>query len=165
MIISGSSAPKATAQQALVIWDNCTKKKMEQALKKIDANAFAAVRYSNRLDIGTPDARHILKALPHDVATVQRLRTTLKATGLRVEFTDPTPPTNPAAFQSTKGRKKSGLAQQSQAGLSEAIAKAGNPTAPPHRVHGQCDYYSANLKHCPRGADCRFACYNGPAKP
>ena len=134
----------------------------------MDQKSFQAVHSIEKIDSNTPDSRYIVKALPHNVPTVQRLLLLLTSIGVKAEAWNPSAPsqaspnTNPAAFQMVQGKKakkKGGLAAQSQAGLSASIAKAGQ--APAHRVHGQCDYFGANLP-CPRGDECRFTCYNGP---
>ena len=167
MILNGSVGSKPTAQTALVIWSNASKKKIEQALHKLDAGAFKAVQSTSKRDNDTSNARHIVLALPHDVPTVQQLLLPLQAAGMRADLVDPTPVTTPnsRSWATVAGKsKRGGLAGKSQAGLSKAIAKAGRVDPIAKRVNGQCDYYTARLK-CPRGAECRFVCYNGPAQP
>jgi hypothetical protein len=168
MILNGSMGGKPTAQTALVIWSNSNKKKIEQALLKLDADAFKPVQSIVKLDNDTPNARHIIRAFAHDVPTVQQLLVPLLAAGLRVELQDvsPNPSGSPRSWTQVaagggKGKSVS-LAKQAKAGLTNAISKAG--TANPKRVHTQCDYYTASLP-CHRGNKCWFACYNGPAKP
>ena len=154
MILNGSMGGKPTAQTALVIWSNANKKKIEQALLKLDTD--------------TPNARHIIRAFAHDVPTVQQLLVPLIAAGMRAELQDvsPNPSGSPRSWTQVAaggGKSKSvSLAKQSKAGLTNAISKAG--TANFKRVHTQCDYYTASLP-CHRGNKCWFACYNGPAKP
>jgi hypothetical protein len=171
MILNGSAGGKPGVQTALVIWNDAKKKKIEQALAKLDAVAFKAVHSMTKLDSGTPNARFLVLAFAQDVPMVQQLLVHLIAAGMRAEFHDSHTPSNPpswakvsAGSNKSKAAKSSKLAGQAQAGLSTAIAKAG-PAGTVKRVHGQCDYYSAGLGACPRGADCRFACYNGPGKP
>lgn len=169
MILNGPAGSKPGVQPALAIWSEAGKKKIEQALKKLDAVAFKAVHSLTKMDGGTPDARFVVQAFPQDVAVVQTLLLPLVAAGMRAEFYDPaavSPSSAPSWSQvatgaKPKAAKKSKLAGQAQAGLSTAIAKAGKTGK---RVHGQCDYFSASLT-CPRGPDCRFICYNGPGKP
>ena len=84
---------------------------------------------------------------------------------MRAEFHDSAAPSNASTWSQVASGKKSKLAGQAQAGLSKAIAKAGQADNPAKRVHGQCDYFSAKLDICPRGATCHFTCYNGPGKP
>jgi hypothetical protein len=169
MILNGSAGGQSGAQTALVIWNNAGKKKMEQALRMVDAVAFKAVNSMTKMDAGTPNARFTVLAFPQNVALVQTLLLPLTAAGMRVEFYDPIAPSSAPTWSTvpvgnkSKAAKKSKLAGQAQAGLSKAIAKAG-PADIAKRVHGQCDYFSARLQ-CPRGADCRFVCYNGPGKP
>lgn len=157
LILNGATDSNP-AQPAFAIWDNCNKKKVEQALRAVDANAFKLVHSINKVDSGTPNARHIVKALPRDVPTVQKkLMLPMVALGVRADDGSWTQVT------SKKGRrgKRGGLAGRAQTGLSNALAKAGPDTFA--RVNGQCDYYTKGTQ-CPRGASCRFACYNGPAK-
>jgi hypothetical protein len=169
MIIDGSAAAKPGAQPVFVIWSDAQKKKIEQVLKKLNPMSFKVVQSIVKVDPGTPNAHHVVRALAQDVPTVQRLVTHLLANGVNAVFYDPTlhmtmPAANSGGFQQVKNNKGKprGLAGKSQKGLTTAIGKAGQP--PPHRVNGQCDYYSAQVGTCPRGDDCRFACYNGPAK-
>jgi len=171
MILNGSAGGKPGVQTALVIWNDAKKKKIEQALAKLDADAFKAVHSMTKLDSGTPNARYLVLAFAQDVPMVQQLLVHLIAAGMRAEFHDSLAPSSPSPWAKvgtgsgrSKAAKNSKLAGQAQAGLSKAIAKAG-PAGTVKRVHGQCDYYSAGLGACPRGADCRFACYNGPGKP
>jgi hypothetical protein len=172
MILNGSAGGKPAVQPALVIWNNAGKKKIEQALRKLDPVAFAAAQSITRLDAGTPSARHIVNAFAQDVPLVQQLLIPLLAAGMSAEFHDRAPPASAPSWSQVsagnrpKAAKRGKLASQAQVGLSTAIAKAGQAgnAKPAKRVHGQCDYYSANLT-CPRGAACRFTCYNGPGKP
>ena len=166
MILNGSAPVKPSLQTALVIWSNAGKKKIEQALKKVDAEAFKPIHSIIKTDGNTPNARHVVQAHAHNVPSVQALAIPLIAAGMRVDYTDTEPQPNTTTWtQVVSGNKrkgnKSALAGRAQAGLTTAIAKTG----PAHkRVRGQCDYYGANTK-CPRGATCHFACYNGPGKP
>jgi hypothetical protein len=169
MIIDGSVATKPGAQPVLIIWSDAKKKKIEQVLNKLNPKSFKAVQSIEKVDSGTPNAHHVVRALAQDVPTVQHLLTHLLANGVKSELYDPTlhmtmPSANSGGFQQVKNNKGKprGLAGKSQKGLTTAIGKAGQP--PPHRVNGQCDYYSAQVGICPRGDACRFACYNGPAK-
>ena len=172
MILNGSVGAKPVAQTALVIYSNEGKKRIEKALDKLDAKAFKAVQSITKLDANTPAARHIVLALAHDVPTVQLLLVPLTAAGMRVDLQDRTPTSSSAPTWTQVGgaggpgknkkHKRGGLAGLAQAGLTNAIGKAGQ--APFKRVNGQCDYYSARLD-CPREAACRFACYNGPGQP
>ena len=169
MILNGSAGGKPGVQTALVIWNDAKKIKIEQALEKLDAAAFKVVHSLTKLDSGTPNARYLVQAFAQDVPMVQQLLVHLTAAGMRAEFHDSLAPSSPspwakAGSSKSKATKNSKLAEQAQAGLSKAIAKAGL-AGTGKRVHGQCDYYSAGLGVCPRGADCRFACYNGPGKP
>jgi hypothetical protein len=171
MILNGSAGGKPGIQTALVIWNDAKKKKIEQALGKLDAVAFKAVRSMTKLDSGTPNARFLVLAFAQDVPLVQQLLVHLTAAGMRAEFHDSLASPNPSSWAKvsssnnrSKAAKNSNLAGQAQAGLSKAIAKAGT-AGTVQRVHGQCDYYSASVGVCPRGAECRFACYNGPGKP
>jgi hypothetical protein len=170
MIINGSAPAAAPgAQPVFVIWSNASKKKIEQALKQLDADSFKAVQSIKKVDTGTPNAHHVVRALAQDVSAAQQLMTLLLAHGMRAERYDPashiaTTTASSGVFQQAKGNKgksQGGLAGKSQAGLSAAIAKTSQ--TPPQRVNGQCDYYSAN-QQCWRGDGCRFSCYNGPAK-
>jgi hypothetical protein len=170
MILNGSVGSKPAAQTALVIYNNAGKKKIEKVLEKLDAAAFKAVQSITKLDTNTPDARHIVLAFAHDVPTVQRLLVPLVAAGMRVDLQDRAPTPNASTWTQVpaggpgrnKKHKRGGLAGRAQAGLTNAIGKAGQGNT--KRVHGQCDYYSARLD-CPRDAACRFACYNGPGQP
>ena len=170
MIINGVTAAKTGAQPVFIIWSDAKKKKIEQALTKLDASSFKAVQSISKVDSGTPNAHHVVRALPQNVPCAQQLMTLLVAHGMQAEVFDPTShislaTASPGGFQqakSNKGKPQGGLAGKAQAGLSTAIAKAGQ--APPNRVYNQCDYYSASLGMCPRGDGCRFTCYNGPAK-
>jgi hypothetical protein len=172
MILNGSAGGKPAVQPALVIWSDAGKKKIEQALHKLDSVAFAAVQSTTRLDAGTPNARHIVNAFAQDVPLVQQLLISLLAAGMQAEYHDHALPSSVSSWSRVpagnkpKTVRKGKLAGQAQAGLSSAIAKAGQAgnAKPPKRVHGQCDYFSASLT-CPRGPDCRFTCYNGPGKP
>ena len=169
MILNGSVGGKPTAQTALVIWSNANKKKIEQALLKLDSAAFKPVQSIVKLDTDTPNARHIVRAFAQDVPTVQQLLVPLLAAGMRAELQDVSPTTSGSTQSWTQvssggGKsKKASLASRAQAGLTKAISKAGKGTM--KRVHGQCDYYTAKLGTCPRGDTCRYACYNGPAEP
>ena len=170
MILNGSAGGKPGVQPALVIWSDDRKKKIEQALRKLDAVAFKAVNSMTKMDAGTPNSRFIVLAFAQDVAIVQQLLVPLIAAGMRAEFHDSVAPSNPSSWakvdtgsSKSKAAKSSKLAGQAQAGLSTAIAKAG-PAGTVKRVHGQCDYFSAKLK-CPRDSACRFTCYNGPGAP
>ena len=170
MILNGSVGSKPVAQTAFVIYSNETKKRIEKALEKLDAAAFKAVQSITKLDTNTPDARHIVLALAHDVPTAQRLRVSLIAAGMRVDLQDRAPTPSASTWTQVaaggpgrnKKHKRGGLAGRAQAGLTNAIGKAGRANS--KRVHGQCDYYSADLR-CPRDVACRFACYNGPGQP
>jgi hypothetical protein len=171
MILNGSAGGKPGVQTALVIWNDARKTKIEQALDKLDAAAFKAVHSLTKLDSGTPNARYLVHAFAQDVPMVQQLLVHLTAAGMRAEFHDSLNPPSPSPWakvgtgsSKSKAAKNSKLAGQAQAGLSKAIAKAG-PAGTVKRVRGQCDYYSAGVGVCPRGAECRFACYNGPGKP
>jgi hypothetical protein len=170
MILNGSAGGKPGVQPALVIWSNAKKNKIEQALRKLDAVAFKGVHSMTKMDTDTPNARFVVRAFAQDVPMVQQLLVHLIAAGMRAEFHDSVTPSSSPSWakvgngNKSKGAKNSKLAGQAQAGLSKAIAKAG-PAGTGKRVHGQCDYYSAGLGECPRGAECRFACYNGPGKP
>jgi hypothetical protein len=171
MILNGSAGGKPGVQTALVVWSDAKKKKIEQGLRTVDAGAFKAVHSLTKMDAGTPNARFHVLAFAQDVSMAQQLVVPLLAAGMRAEFHDSVAPSNapswstvPTGSSKTKAAKNSKLAGQAQAGLSAAIAKAGL-AGTVKRVHGQCDYYSANLKTCPRGAECRFTCYNGPGKP
>ena len=169
MIINGSSAPKTGAQPVFIIWSDDSKKKIEKALNELDSDSFKAVQSTSKVDSGTDNAHHVVRALPQNAPAAQQLMTLLVAHGMQAEAFDPschTTVTAPSSggFQQAsrnKGKHQPGLAGKSKAGLSASIAKAGH--SPSNRVQGQCDYYSADL-HCWRGDDCRFACYNGPAK-
>ena len=170
MILNGSAGGKPGVQTALVIWTDAGKKKMEQALRKLDAVAFKTVNSMTKIDAGTPNARFIVLAFAQDVPMAQQLVVPLTAAGMRAEYHDPVAPSSPASWSQVvtgsnkpKGAKKSKLAGQAQTGLSTAIAKAGL-AGTAKRVHGQCDYFSAKLK-CPRDSACRFTCYNGPGAP
>jgi hypothetical protein len=170
MILNGLTGGKPGVQPAFVIWSDANKKKIEQALRKLDAVAFKAVNSMTKMDAGTPNARFIVLAFAQDVPMAQQLKVHLTAAGMRAEFYDPVAPPSPTPWSkvsigSSKSRaaKNSKLATQAQAGLSTAIAKAG-PAGTVKRVHGQCDYFSAKLK-CPRDSACRFTCYNGPGAP
>ena len=171
MILNGSVGAKPVAQTALVIYSNEGKKRIEKALDKLDAIAFKAVQSITKLDANTPAARHIVLALAHDVPTVRLLLVPLTAAGMRVDLQDRTPTPSSASTWTqvvaggpgkNKKHKRGGLAGLAQAGLTNAIGKAGQANF--KRVHGQCDYYSARLD-CPRGAACKFTCYNGPGQP
>ena len=135
------------------------------------AVAFKAVHAMTKLDSGTPNARFLVLAFAQDVPMVQQLLVHLIAAGMRAEFHDSLASPSPSSWAKvstsnnrSKAAKNSNLAGQAQAGLSKAILKTG-PAGTVKRVHCQCDYYSAGPGVCPRGTDCRFACYNGPAKP
>ena len=170
MFIDGFTAANPGAQPVFVILNDAKKKKIEAVLRKLDAKSFKVVQSISKVDSGTPNAHHVVRALARDVSTVQQLVTHLVANGVIAELYDPArhmamPAANPGGFQQVKGKKKGkghGLAGKSQTGLTASIDKAGQP--PTTRVHGQCDYYSARVGTCPRGDACRFACYNGPAK-
>ena len=169
MILNGSAGGQSGTQTALIIWNDAGKKKMEQALRMVDAVAFKAVNSMTKMDADTPNARFTVLAFPQDVALVQTLLLPLTAAGMRVEFYDSIAPSSAPTWSTVavgnkSKKKKSKLAGQAQAGLSKAIAKAG-PADIAKRVHGQCDFFSAHLGQCPWGADCRFVCYNGPGKP
>jgi hypothetical protein len=170
LILNGPNGGKAGVQPALVIWTDSGKKKIEQALRKLDAGAFKVVQSITKVDADTPNSRFIVLAFAHDVAMVQTLHLPLAAAGMRVEFYDSVLPATAPAWSTVatgnrpKAAKTSKLAGQAQAGLSKAIAKAGQSGTPAKRVHGQCDYYTNKLQ-CHRGSDCRFACYNGPGEP
>jgi hypothetical protein len=170
MILNGSAGGKPGVQPALVIWSDAGKKKIEQALRKLDAVAFKSVNSMTKMDAGTTNARFIVHAFAQDVPMVQQLLVHLTAAGMRAEFHDSVAPSSPPSWVKvsngsgkSKAAKNSKLASQAQAGLSSAIAKAG-PAGTAKRVHGQCDYFSAKLK-CPRDSTCRFTCYNGPGAP
>lgn len=168
MIINGSSASKTGAQPVFIIWSDDSKKKIEKALNELDSDSFKAVQSTSKVDSGTDNAHHVVRALPQNAPAAQQLVTLLVAHGMQAEVFDPSCHTTVTAASSggfqqasrNKG-KQAGLAGKSKAGLSASIAKAGQSSS--NRVQGQCDYYSAHL-HCWRGDDCRFACYNGPAK-
>jgi hypothetical protein len=170
-ILNGPAGGKPGVQPALVIWSDAGKKKIEQALRKLDAVAFKAVNSMTKIDAGTPNARFIVFAFAQDVPMVQQLLVHLQANGMSAEFHDSVAPSNPPSWakvntgrgKSNAAKNSSKLATQAQAGLSTAIAKAG-PAGTAKRVHGQCDYFSAKL-NCPRDSACRFTCYNGPGAP
>jgi hypothetical protein len=161
MIISGSLESTPPDQPVLLIWSDAGKKKMDQALRKIDAEASKCISKIVRVDAGTAKARHVLHAKANNVITVQSLRVHLIANGLRAELYDPRAATG-QSWTLVNRRTKSKKANAAQAGLSDAIAKAGNATSGRKRVNGQCDYYTNNLGKCPRGQTCSFTCYNGP---
>jgi hypothetical protein len=172
MILNGSAQAAAPgAQPVFIIWSDAAKKRIEQALKTLDVEAFKAVQSISKVDSGTSNAHHVVRALAQNVPAAQQLMTLLIAHGMQAERYDPgshtaMAATSPGGFQqvkSNKGKSQGGLAGRAQAGLTAAIAKAGPLQAPHTRVRGQCDFYSAGTGKCPR-ADCRFACYNGPAK-
>lgn len=169
MILNGSAGGKPGVQTPLVIWCEAGKKKIEQALKKLDTVAFKAVHSMTKLDAGNPNARFIVHAFAQDVPMVQQLLVPLVAAGMRAEFHDSIAPSSAPAWSTVvagnkpKATKNSKLAGQAQAGLSKAIAKAG-PAGTIKRVRGQCDYFGAKLK-CPRDSACHFTCYNGPGAP
>jgi hypothetical protein len=170
MILSGSAGGKPSVQPALFIWTEAGRKKIEQALRKLDAVAFKAVTSMTKMDAGTPNARFVLLAFAQDVPIVQQLLVPLIAAGMQAEYHDSVAPSHPPSWSQvtsgsnrSRGGKNSKLAGQAQAGLSKAIAKAGS-AGTAKRVHGQCDYFSTRIG-CPRGADCRFVCYNGPGPP
>jgi hypothetical protein len=168
-ILNGLAGGKPGVQTALVIWNDAGKKRIEQALRTLDAVAFKAVHSMTKLDGGTPSARFNVYAFPKDVPLVQQLLVPLVAAGMRAEFHDSMAPSSAPSWSTVavgrkpKASKSSKLAGQAQAGLSKAIGKAG-PAGTMKRVHGQCDYYSAKLD-CHRGAACHFTCYNGPGAP
>jgi hypothetical protein len=169
MILNGPAAGQTGVQPALVIWSDSGKRKIEQALRIVDAAAFKGVHSMTKMDAGTPNARFIVLAVARDVALVQTLLLPLVAAGMRVEFYDPTVPTSAPTWSTVVAGNKpktgtnSKLAGQAQAGLSKAIAKA-RPTGAAKRVRGQCDYFSSKLK-CPRASACWLTCYNGPGAP
>jgi hypothetical protein len=170
MILNGSAGGKPGVQPALVIWSNAGKKKIEQALRKLDAVAFKAVNCMTKMDAGTPNARFVVFAFAQDVPMVQQLQVHLTAAGMCADFHDSVAPSNPSSWakvgtgsSKSNAAKNSKLAARAQAGLSTAIAKAG-PAGTVKRVHGQCDYFSAKLQ-CPRSSACHFTCYNGPGAP
>jgi len=70
MILNGSAGGKPGVQPALVIWSDAGKKKIEQALRKLDAVAFKAVNSMTKMDASTPNARFIVFAFAQDVPMV-----------------------------------------------------------------------------------------------
>jgi len=174
MILSGGAAPKPSAQPAFTVWSQHNKAEVEQALKKLDADAFKLVKSVSKKEAGTDNCHYVINALPQNLPNVQKLILPLMAAGMRVELPGPhgTAPANGNGFQLVqgkvkvkgKGKGKGKLATKSKAGLAKVISKAkSSASAPAHRVHGQCDHYTANEGECPRGNGYRFACYNGPA--
>ena len=169
MILNGPAAGQTGVQPALVIWSDSGKRKIEQALRIVDAAAFKGVHSMTKTDAGTPNARFTVLAVARDVALVQTLLLPLVAAGMRVEFYDPIVPSSTPTWSTVvagnkpKTGKNSKLAGQARAGLSKAIAKA-RPAGTAKRVNGQCDYFSAKLE-CPRASACWHTCYNGPGAP
>jgi hypothetical protein len=139
MIINGPSAAKTGAQPVFVIWSDATKKKIEQALNKLDSDSFKAVQSISKVDSGTDNAHHVVRALPQNVPAAQQLMTLLVAHGMQAEAFDPTCHTTVTAASSggfqqasrNKGKRQGGLAGKSQAGLTASIAKAGQPPPQP----------------------------------
>ena len=150
MIINGSLGNTPPAQPVLLIWSDASKKKINQALRKIDADAFNSISKIVRVDAGTAKARHIVHAKANSVATVQAMQVLLMAAGLRTELYDPGAAAgSPWTLVTCKNKSKKANAAQ---GLSSAMAKAGittsaRPMRPLHPPTGQLSPGSSMSVH------------------